>query len=72
MDALALLHHAQEAGLRVEAMGPPHLSGSGDCLDRHPLGSMASQAVQGPAWLPESVPHEDSCNALVADAAHQC
>src|SRR6516165_6221578 len=33
--------------------------------------SMASQAVQGPAWLPESVPHEDSCDALDADAAHQ-
>src|SRR6516165_9524011 len=53
-------------------MGQPHLPGSGDWLDRHPLGSMASQAVQGPAWLSESVPHEDSCDALAADASHQC
>ena len=35
------------------------------------LGSVASQVVQGPAWLPDSIPHQDNWDALDTDAAHQ-
>ena len=57
---------------RVGHMGQSRLPSSCYCFDCYPLGSMASEALEGPARFRESLPQQDSCDALDTDAAYQC